>query len=102
MGGVSRGEGGEGELRVRARDGADEGGETAKSALHALDVRARASVSRVVADAADARRAAVAAAANEARRALLRDARALDGSRDDVFEEMAMLEGAFAQTLSDL
>ena len=44
----------------------------------------------------------VAAAANEARRALLRDARALDGSRDDVFEEMAMLEGAFAQTLSDL
>jgi len=76
--------------------------ETAKSALHALDVRARASVSRVVADAADARRAAVAAAANEARRALLRDARALDGSRDDVFEEMAMLEGAFAQTLSDL
>ena len=28
--------------------------------------------------------------------------RALDGSRDDVFEEMAMLEGAFAQTLSDL
>jgi hypothetical protein len=32
----------------------------------------------------------------------LRDARALDGSRDDVFEEMAALEGAFARTLSDL
>jgi len=75
--------------------------ETANSALHALDVRARAAVAAAVAavaaDSNDSSRVArVAKRVNDARRDLLRDARAIDRTRDDVFEELALLERRFA------
>ena len=75
--------------------------ETANSALHALDVRARAAVAAAVAavaaDSNDSSHVArVAKRVNDARRDLLRDARAIDRTRDDVFEELALLERRFA------
>jgi len=78
--------------------------ETANSALHALDVRARAAVSAAVStvDSADSSRIClVAKRANDARRDLLRDARAIDRTRDDVFEELALLERRFADAVLD-
>lgn len=78
--------------------------ETANSALHALDVRARATVSAAVStvDSADSSRIClVAKRANDARRDLLRDARAIDRTRDDVFEELALLERRFADAVLD-
>jgi len=78
--------------------------ETANSALHALDVRARAAVSAAVStvDSADSSRIClIANRANNARRDLLRDARAIDRTRDDVFEELALLERRFADAVLD-
>ena len=75
--------------------------ETAKSALHALDGRARAAVSRAV---DFARRSAsdvtlVAESVDRLRRDLLRDARAIDRSTDDAFEQLAILERRFIDAL---
>ena len=54
-------------------------------------------VAAVAADSNDSSRVArVAKRVNDARRDLLRDARAIDRTRDDVFEELALLERRFA------
>ena len=74
--------------------------ETANSALHARrarESRLAAAVTAVAADSNDSSRVArVAKRVNDARRDLLRDARAIDRTRDDVFEELALLERRFA------
>ena len=70
---------------------------TAKSSIHALDIRARTKVSSAVQNAAERGGdvAKVAQMANDARRRLLTDAKALDKTREDVFEDIAELEQRF-------
>ena len=70
---------------------------TAKSSIHALDIRARTKVSSAVHDAAKRGGdvAKVAEMANDARRRLLTAAKALDKTREDVFEDIAELEQRF-------
>lgn len=70
---------------------------TAKSSIHALDIRARTKVSSVVQNAAERGGdvAKVAQMANDARRRLLTAAKALDKMREDVFEDIAELEQRF-------
>ena len=70
---------------------------TAKSSIHALDIRARNKVSSAVRNAAERGGdvAKVAEMANDARRRLLTAAKALDKTREDVFEDIAELEQRF-------
>lgn len=70
---------------------------TAKSSIHALDIRARTKVSSAVQNAAERGGdvAKVAQMANDARRRLLTAAKALDKTREDVFEDIAELEQRF-------
>ena len=75
---------------------------TAKSSIHALDIRARNKVSTVVRNAAKRGGdvAKVAEMANDARRRLLTAAKALDKTCEDVFEEIAELEQRFWEDVS--